>query len=127
VQITGVSLLTEPDGDLSHTLRVSVPRERDVLANNYYQTRRLILADLKITDSHMTFEGRHWFRGGASYAALGCDGRKREPVFGANFIEVQGRIPLPKMKIRKCVRQRGLESGGKCCTQRHSAADRLRQ
>lgn len=103
MQIIGVSALTEPDGDLSHTLRMSVPARRDALANNYNPTRRLILADLKITDSHMTFEGRRWFRGGASEAALGCDGRKRAPVFGVNFIEVQGRIPLPKMKIRKCV------------------------
>ena len=89
VQIIGVSALTEPDGDLSHTRRVSCPARRDALANNYNPTSRLILADRIVTDSHVTFEGRRWFRGGASEAALGCDGRKRAPVFGVNFIEVQ--------------------------------------
>ena len=60
------------------------------------------MSDLKITDSHMVFEGMRWFRGGASQVPLGGDGRKREPVLSVNYLEVQGRIPLPKMKIRKC-------------------------
>jgi len=60
------------------------------------------LSDLKITDSHMVFEGMRSFRGGASQVLLGDSGRKREPILSVNYLEVQGRVPLPKMKIRKC-------------------------
>jgi hypothetical protein len=61
------------------------------------------LADLKIADSHMVFEGRHLFRGGASQVALAVNGQMKKPIFGVNFLDVQGRVPLPKLKIRKCV------------------------
>ena len=60
------------------------------------------MSDLKITDSHMVFEGMHWFRGGASAVRLSDHGRKRSPVLSVNYLEVQGSVPLSKMKIRKC-------------------------
>jgi hypothetical protein len=51
----------------------------------------------------MVFEGKRLFRGGASEVQLGDDGEKKQPIFGVNHLDVQGRIPLPKLKIRRCV------------------------
>jgi hypothetical protein len=42
----------------------------------------------KIRNSHLVVNGVHYFRGNASAISLGDFGRKKSPVFGANYLEV---------------------------------------
>jgi hypothetical protein len=88
--------VTEIADDFSHTPRSSNPKW--ALVNREFK-----MADLKITDSHFVFQGKSHFRGGAAEAELGSVGETKRPIFGINYIEVQGRVPASKLKIRQCV------------------------
>lgn len=61
------------------------------------------MADIKVTDSHLTFLGKSYFRGGATEVEIGSYGEKKTPITKINYVEVQGKVPAPKLKIKECV------------------------
>jgi hypothetical protein len=56
-----------------------------------------------IRDSHLNFNGIKYFRGNADEIELGSYGKKREPVFGMNYLEVTKNFPPAKLKIKDAV------------------------
>jgi hypothetical protein len=65
--------------------------------------KEFIMADIKVTDSHLTFLGKSYFRGGAPEVEIGSYGEKKAPITKVNYIEVQGRVPASRLKIKECV------------------------
>ena len=60
------------------------------------------MAELAIVkDSHLSFNGRSYFRGGSEDIEIGCYGEKKSPITKTNYLEIQDRIPVPKLKIRE--------------------------
>lgn len=47
-----------------------------------------------VRDNHMTFGGIHYFRGNATAVGLGAYGRKKSPLFGVNFLEIDGHLGM---------------------------------
>jgi len=61
------------------------------------------MSDIKVTDSHLTFLGKSYFRGGAPEIEMGSYGEKKTPITKTNYLEVQGKVPATKLKIKECV------------------------
>jgi len=61
------------------------------------------MSDIKVTDSHLTFLGKSYFRGGAPEIEIGSYGEKKTPITKTNYLEVQGKVPATKLKIKECV------------------------
>jgi hypothetical protein len=59
------------------------------------------MADAIVKDSHLRFLGIKYFRGGSASVSVADFGEIKRPVFGVNFLDVQGRVPVPKLKIQK--------------------------
>jgi hypothetical protein len=55
-----------------------------------------------VHDSHLVYGGVCYFRGHASAVRLGSYGRKKKPLFGMNFLEVDGNLELG-MSLRPAV------------------------
>src|SRR3954447_2723673 len=58
------------------------------------------MSDIKVTDSHLTFLGKSYFRGGAPEIEMGSYGEKKTPITKTNYLEVQGKVPATKLKIK---------------------------
>lgn len=56
------------------------------------------MANVKIKDNHLTYNGKRYFRGGAEDVMLGSWGKKRTPVSSMNYLEVYGRLKPSKLK-----------------------------
>lgn len=56
-----------------------------------------------VKDNHLEFSGKTYFRGGSEDVEIGSYGEKKVPLTKANYLEVQDRLPVPKMKIRQAV------------------------
>jgi hypothetical protein len=56
-----------------------------------------------VKDSHLTYNGKKYFRGGSEDIELGSYGEKKSPITQTNYLEVQGRIPAEKLKVREAV------------------------
>ncbi len=56
-----------------------------------------------VKTNHIRFDGKDYFRGGAEDVQLGSYGEKKTPVFKANYLEVQARLPADKLRIRQAV------------------------
>src|SRR3954470_2151251 len=61
------------------------------------------MSDIKVTDSHLTFLGKSYFRGGAPEIEMGSYGEKKTPITKTNYLEVQGKVPATKLKIKESV------------------------
>ena len=61
------------------------------------------MSDIKVTDSHLTFLGKSYCRGGAPEIEIGSYGEKKTPITKTNYLEVQGKVPATKLKIKECV------------------------
>ena len=53
-----------------------------------------------IRNSHLTFNGKYYFRGGSESVLIGSYGEKRTPILQQNYLEVQSNIPAVKLKVR---------------------------
>lgn len=56
-----------------------------------------------IKNNHIRFDGKDYFRGGAEDVQIGSYGEKKTPLFKANYLEVQSRLPPDKLRIRQAV------------------------
>ena len=56
-----------------------------------------------VKDNHLSFNGKNYFRGGAEDVELGSYGEKKSPITQANYLEVQGKIPTAKLKVKEAV------------------------
>jgi len=56
-----------------------------------------------IKDNHMKYNGKSYFRGGSEDVEIGSYGEKKTPLTKTNYLEVQDRIPVPKLKVRQAV------------------------
>lgn len=54
-----------------------------------------------ISNNHLTFDGKRYFRGGAEDVQIGAYGEKKKPVFGQNYLEVQGKIPASRFNVKE--------------------------
>jgi hypothetical protein len=59
------------------------------------------MSDVIVKNSHLHFLGKNYFRGGSESVELGSFGKKRSPITQTNYLEVQGRIPVSRLKIKK--------------------------
>jgi hypothetical protein len=50
-----------------------------------------------IKPNHFTYNGIAYFRGNADTVRLGAYGEKRTPLTKANYLEVKGMVPAPKL------------------------------
>lgn len=53
-----------------------------------------------VHNSHLTFNGKHYFRGSAESVYIGSYGEKRTPWLGQNYLEVQADIPAARLVVR---------------------------
>lgn len=53
-----------------------------------------------VQENHLKFNGKNYFRVGSEDVSLGAYGEKKSPLTQGNYLEVQDRIPTPKLKIR---------------------------
>lgn len=56
-----------------------------------------------IKDNHLKYNGKTYFRAGSEDVLIGSYGEKKTPLTKSNYLEVQDRIPVPKLKIREAV------------------------
>lgn len=56
-----------------------------------------------IKDNHMKYNGKTYFRAGSEDVQIGSYGEKKTPLTKSNYLEVQDRIPTPKLKIREAL------------------------
>lgn len=54
---------------------------------------------LVVHNNHLTLNGIQYFRGGAESVFLGSYGEKKTPLFGQNYLEVQGDIPPAQLAV----------------------------
>ena len=54
-----------------------------------------------IKNNHFTYNGIAYFRANADTVGLGSYGEKRTPLTKANYLEVKGMVPAPKLKAVK--------------------------
>lgn len=60
------------------------------------------MSDVKIKDNHMVVQGMAYWRGGAANVdGVGAYGEIRRPVFGVDYLDQQGELPVDKLKIEK--------------------------
>lgn len=52
-----------------------------------------------VHNSHLVFNGVHYFRGHAESVVIGSYGEKRTPVTQQNYLEVQSDLPANKLKV----------------------------
>jgi hypothetical protein len=52
-----------------------------------------------IHNNHLTFNGKHYFRGSAESIAIGTYGEKKTPAFGANYLEAQADLPAERLVV----------------------------
>lgn len=55
------------------------------------------MATAVIKDNHIKVSGIKFFRANAPVIEIGSYGKKKEPITAANYLEVQERLPAPKM------------------------------
>jgi hypothetical protein len=56
-----------------------------------------------VKDNHLSFNGKNYFRGGSEDVELGSYGEKKSPITQTNYLEVQGKIPTAKLKVKEAV------------------------
>lgn len=61
------------------------------------------MANVNVKENHLTLGGLKYFRGNAEEVELGSIGRKKDPFYGQNYLEVKDRIPAGKFKAAKSV------------------------
>jgi hypothetical protein len=57
------------------------------------------MAKVVVKDNHLNFGGVTYFRGHAEEVEIGSYGEKRTPITKMNYLEVKGRIPVPKIDV----------------------------
>lgn len=53
------------------------------------------MSKVVIKSNHMAMNGMNYFTANAQTVSIGCYGKKAEPIFGANKLEVKGHFPAP--------------------------------
>lgn len=59
------------------------------------------MANVVVKDSHLTYGGVSYFRGGAEEVELGSIGEKRSPLTKMNYLEVKDRLPAKNIGTAK--------------------------
>jgi hypothetical protein len=57
------------------------------------------MANVVVAENHLTFGGVAYFRAHAEEVEIGSIGEKRQPITKQNYLEVKGRIPVPKIAV----------------------------
>jgi hypothetical protein len=67
------------------------------IQSNPCKLRRTSMATANVKDSHLNYDGKNYFRGGAEDVKLGSYGEKRTPLTSTNYLEVKGEVPVPNI------------------------------
>lgn len=59
------------------------------------------MANAKVKANHLHYNGKNYFRVGSEDVQLVSYGEKKSPITQGNYLEVQDRLPIPKIKVRK--------------------------
>jgi hypothetical protein len=61
------------------------------------------MANTKVKNNHLTYNGINYFRVGSEDTYLGCYGEKKSPIFQGNYLETQDGLPAKKLKVKNAV------------------------
>lgn len=59
------------------------------------------MANVNVTENHLTFGGVKYFRGKAESVMIGDFGDKKTPITGQNYLSIQDNLPAPKIKVSR--------------------------